>query len=150
MLPYYADVAGAPQNSIIGGASLWVMSGKKPNEYKGVAQFLNFLMDPNRQAQWHQTTGYVPISPAAYEITKKSGFYEKNPGTDVSVRQLMLNPPTGNSKGLRFGSFVQIRDIFEEEMENMLAGKQDAKTALDNAVKRGDEMLVRFQKATKE
>jgi sn-glycerol 3-phosphate transport system substrate-binding protein len=150
MLPYYADVAGAPQNSIIGGASLWVMSGKKPNEYKGVAQFLNFLMDPNRQAQWHQTTGYVPISPAAYEITKKSGFYEKNPGTDVSVRQLMLNPPTGNSKGLRFGSFVQIRDIFEEEMENMLAGKQDAKTALNNAVKRGDEMLVRFQKATKE
>jgi len=150
MLPYYADVAGAPQNSIIGGASLWVMSGKKPAEYKGVAQFLNFLMDPNRQAQWHQTTGYVPISPAAYEITKKSGFYEKNPGTDVSVRQLMLNPPTANSKGLRFGSFVQIRDIFEEEMENMLAGKQDAKAALDNAVRRGDELLVRFEKSAKE
>jgi sn-glycerol 3-phosphate transport system substrate-binding protein len=150
MLPYYAFVAGAPQNTIIGGASLWVMSGKKPNEYRGVARFFNYLADPARQAQWHQQTGYLPITPVAFDITKKAGFYDKNPGTDISVRQMMLNNPTPNSKGLRFGSFVQIRDMFEEEMENMLAGKQDAKTALNNAVKRGDEMLARFQKTAKE
>ncbi|GIK86423.1 MAG: ABC transporter substrate-binding protein [Betaproteobacteria bacterium] len=150
MLPYYADVKGAPQNTIIGGASLWVMSGKKPNEYKGVAKFLSYLADPQRQAQWHQQTGYLPITPAAYDITKSAGFYEKNPGTDVSVRQMMLKQPTPNSKGLRFGSFVQIRDMFEEEMENMLAGKQNAKAALDNAVRRGNEMLARFQKSARE
>jgi sn-glycerol 3-phosphate transport system substrate-binding protein len=150
MLPYYADVAGAPQNSIIGGASLWVMSGKKPNEYKGVAQFLSYLADPKRQAQWHQQTGYLPITPVAYDLTKSSGFYDKNPGTDISVRQMMNKPATPNSKGLRFGSFVQIRDMFEEEMENMLAGKQDAKQALDTAVKRGNDMLRRFEKTAKE
>ena len=149
-LPYYADVAGAPQNSIIGGASLWVMSGKKPNEYKGVAQFLSYLADPKRQAQWHQQTGYLPITPVAYDLTKSSGFYDKNPGTDISVRQMMNKPATPNSKGLRFGSFVQIRDMFEEEMENMLAGKQDAKQALDTAVKRGNDMLRRFEKTAKE
>ena len=150
MLPYYADVKGAPQNTIIGGASLWVMAGKKPDEYKGVAQFLNYLADPQRQAQWHQQTGYLPITPAAYDITKNAGFYDKNPGTDISVRQMMLHDPTPNSKGLRFGSFVQIRDMFEEEMENMLSGKQDAKAALDNAVRRGNEMLRRFEKTAKE
>ena len=149
MMPHYADVAGAPQNSIIGGASLWVMSGKKPNDYKGVAQFLTFLADPKRQAQWHQQTGYLPITPVAYDLTKSAGFYDKNPGTDVSVRQMMNKPPTANSKGLRFGSFVQIRDMFEEEFENMLAGKQDAKTALDNSVRRGNEMLRRFEKSAR-
>jgi sn-glycerol 3-phosphate transport system substrate-binding protein len=150
MLPYYADVAGAPRNTIIGGASLWVMSGKKPNEYKGVAKFLSYLADPQRQAQWHQQTGYLPITPVAYEITKKAGFYEKNPGTDISVRQMTLNPPAPFTRGLRFGSMPQVRDVIEEEMENMLAGKQDAKAALDNAVRRGDELLVRFQKSVKE
>ena len=40
-MPYYPDVQGAPQNSIIGGASLWVMGGKKPEEYKGVAKFFS-------------------------------------------------------------------------------------------------------------
>ena len=149
-MPYYPDVQGAPQNSIIGGASLWVMAGKKPDEYKGVAKFLTYLADPQRQATWHQQTGYLPITPLAYDITKNSGFYEKNPGTDVSVRQMMNKPATPNSKGLRFGSFVQIRDIFQEEMENMLAGKQDAKTALDNAVKRGNDMLRKFEKTVKE
>jgi len=126
------------------------MAGKKPDEYKGVAKFLTYLADPQRQATWHQQTGYLPITPLAYDITKNSGFYEKNPGTDVSVRQIMNKPATPNSKGLRFGSFVQIREIFDEELENMLAGKQDAKAALDNSVKRGNEMLRRFEKTAKD
>jgi len=150
MLPYYADVAGAPQNTIIGGASLWGMSGKTPDEYKGIAKFMSYLADAKRQAQWHQQTGYLPITPVAYDLTKSSGFYEKNPGTDVSVRQMTGKAPTPNSKGLRFGSFVQIRDIFEEEMENMLAGKKDAKAALDSSVARGNELLRRFEKTAKE
>ena len=37
MLPYWADVAGAPQNSIIGGATLWVLRGRPADEYKAVA-----------------------------------------------------------------------------------------------------------------
>ena len=49
MMPYYPDVAGAPQNSIIGGASLWVMGGKKAEEYKGIARFFTFLSDTDRQ-----------------------------------------------------------------------------------------------------
>src|SRR6476646_6540158 len=78
-MPYYPDVAGAPQNSIIGGASLWVMGGKKPEEYKGVAKFFAFLSDTDRQARLHQESGYLPITKAAYEKTKSDGFYEKNP-----------------------------------------------------------------------
>ena len=109
-------------------------AGKKPDEYKGVAKFLTYLVDPQRQASGTSRRATCRSPPAAYEITKKSGFYEKNPGTDVSVRQMMNKPATANSKGLRFGSFVQIRDIIEEEFENMLAGKKDAKEALDNAV----------------
>ena len=149
-MPHYADVAGAPQNSIIGGASLWTMAGKPKGDYKGVARFFTYLSDAKRQAEWHQKTGYLPITMAAYELTKQSGFYEKNPGTDVSVRQMNNKPPTANSKGLRFGSFVQIRDAFEEEFENMLAGKQDAKQALDRSVQRGNDLLRRFEKTAKE
>ena len=78
-MPYYPDVEGAPQNSIIGGASLWVMGGKKPEEYKGVAKFFTFLSDTDRQAKLHQESGYLPITKAAYEKTKADGFYEKNP-----------------------------------------------------------------------
>ena len=111
-MPYYPDVAGAPQNSIIGGASLWVMGGKKPEEYKGVAKFFTFLSDTDRQAKLHKESGYLPITKAAYEKTKASGFYEKNPVLETPLLELTNKEPTENSRGLRLGNMVQLRDVW--------------------------------------
>jgi sn-glycerol 3-phosphate transport system substrate-binding protein len=148
-LPYHEGVKGAPQNTIIGGASLWVFSGKPKSHYKGIAKFFTFLSSPEIQAEWHQGTGYVPITVAAYELTKKEGFYDKNPGTDIAVQQLLLKHPTRASKGLRLGNMVQIRNIIDEELESVWTGKKSAKAALDEAVKRGNEELRKFQRANR-
>ena len=147
-LPYYPDAPGAPQNSIIGGASLWVMNGKKPEEYKGIARFFTFLSQPELQAEWHQQTGYLPITMAAYEITKKSGFYDKNPGTNVSVEQMIVKT-TKNSRGVRLGNFVQVRDAIQEELEAALAGKKSPEQAVADGAKRGNEIIEKFNKANK-
>lgn len=147
-LPYYPDVPGAPQNTVIGGASLWVMSGKKAEEYKGVAQFFSHLSKPDVAAASHQRTGYLPVTKASFEMTDKSGFYKKNPGTDVSVTQ-MIRKTTDKSRGVRLGNFVQIRTIIDEELEGVWKGSKQPKEALDNAVKRGNEQLERFEKANK-
>ncbi|HMD64608.1 MAG TPA: sn-glycerol-3-phosphate ABC transporter substrate-binding protein UgpB [Stellaceae bacterium] len=149
-LPYYPDVAGAPQNSIIGGASLWVMGGKKAEEYKGVAKFFTFLLQTGLQQKLHEDTGYLPITKAAYEATKASGFYEKNPGREIPVLQMTAKPPTENSRGLRLGNLVQIRDVIAEDLETVFAGKSDAQPALDDAVKRGNDLLRQFQKNTQQ
>lgn len=145
-LPHHSDVEGAPRNTIIGGASLWVMGGKKPDEYKGVAQFFSFLSSPEIQAEWHQATGYLPITAAASKLTEQQGFYDKNPGTDTSVQQMTSRKPTANSKGIRLGNFVQIRAVIDEELEAVWAGNKSAKEALDTAVRRGNELLRRFEK----
>ena len=145
MLPHFEDVEGAPQNSIIGGATLWVLAGHEDEDYAGVADFLSYLSSPEVQADWHQFTGYVPITTAAYELSKEQGFYDKNPGTDTAIKQLSLNEPTENSKGLRFGNFVQIRDIINEELEAVWAGQKDAQAALDEAASRGNDLLRRFE-----
>ncbi len=149
MMPYWPDVPGAPQNSIIGGATLWVLSGHKPAEYKGVAKFFGYVSLPEVQAASHQRTGYLPITLAAYELTRKQGFYEKHPGTDVSIRQINNKPPTDNSKGLRLGNFVQIRDVMDDELEAVWGGKKSAKEALDAAVKRGNELLRQFERTNR-
>jgi sn-glycerol 3-phosphate transport system substrate-binding protein len=147
-LPYYPDVENAPQNSVIGGASLWVMSGKKAPEYKAVAAFFNHLSKADVQAKSHQQTGYLPITAKAFSITEQSGFYKQNPGTDVSVTQ-MIRKTTDKSRGIRLGNFVQIRTIIDEELEQVWAGKKQAKEALDSAVRRGNEQLERFEKANR-
>jgi sn-glycerol 3-phosphate transport system substrate-binding protein len=148
-IPYHDDVPGAPQNSIIGGASLWVMGGKTNNAYRGVAKFFEFLSRPEIQLDWHKSTGYVPITQAAYELTRQSGFYEKNPGHELAVKQLTNKPPTENSKGLRFGNYVQGREVIEEEMEAVFSGQKTAKAAMDDAVRRGNDILRKFEAANK-
>lgn len=148
-LPYWSDVPAAPQNTIIGGSSLWVMSGHDPEEYKGVAEFLSFLSKPDIQAKWHQNTGYLPITLAALELTKAEGFYEANPGTDIAGMQMTAKAPTPNSKGLRLGSFDQIRGIIDEELEAVWSGDKTAQEALDSAVTRGNVLLRRFEQANK-
>lgn len=145
-MPYYPEVAGAPQNSIIGGASLWVMGGKKADEYKGVAKFLTFLSDTDRQAKLHIESGYLPITKAAYEKVKASGFYQQNPDRETPLLELNNKPPTDNSRGLRFGNMVQMRDDWAEEIEAALAGKKSAKQALDDAVARGNQTLRQFER----
>jgi len=147
-MPYYPDVPGAPQNTVIGGASLWVMAGKKPEEYKGIAAFFNYLSSPEVQSASHKRTGYLPITTAAFKLTEQSGFYKEHPGTDVAVNQ-MIRKVTDKSRGIRLGNYVQIRTIEDEELEQVWAGKKTAKEALDAIVTRGNELLERFQKANK-
>ena len=146
LMPYWPTGA-APQNSIIGGATLWVLKGRPEAEYRGVARFFAFLSRPEIQARWHQGTGYLPITRAAYELSRQQGFYQANPGTDISIRQITLKEPTANTKGLRIGSFLLVRDVIEDELEQVIAGKVTPRAALDSAVRRGNEILRRFEKA---
>src|ERR1700755_2032247 len=145
-MPYYPDVKGAPQNSIIGGASLWVMGGKSADEYKGVAKFLTFLSDTDRQVYIHKASGYLPITKAAYEKAKAEGFYKDQPYLETPLLELTNKEPTENSRGLRLGNMVQLRDVWAEEIEQALAGKKTAKQALDAAVERGNQTVRQFEK----
>jgi sn-glycerol 3-phosphate transport system substrate-binding protein len=147
MLPYWPDVKGAPQNTIIGGATLWVLRDRPRDEYKGVAKFFGYLSKPEIQAAWHQNTGYLPVTRAAFDLTRAQGFYDRNPGTVISIEQITLNPPTENSRGLRLGSFVLIRDVIDDELEQAFSGKKSAQAAMDSAVERGNRLLRQFERA---
>ncbi|QDM00008.1 sn-glycerol-3-phosphate ABC transporter substrate-binding protein UgpB [Rhodopseudomonas palustris] len=145
-LPYWPDVADAPQNTIIGGATLWVLRGRSAGEYKGAAKFFAYLSKPEIQAAWHQHTGYLPITKAAYDLTRAQGFYDRNPGTAISIEQMTSKPPTEHSRGLRLGSFVLVRAAIEDEFEQAVRGLKSAQAAMDAAVERGNKLLRQFER----
>jgi sn-glycerol 3-phosphate transport system substrate-binding protein len=146
-LPYYDDIKGAPHHSLIGGGGLWVLGGRKPAEYRAAARFLSWLARPEVQADWHQATGYVPVTRAAYDLTAQKGFYKSNPGHETAVKQLLLNAPTRESRGVRLGDFPEIRAILEQELETVWEGKAPPKLALDRAADRGNQLLRKFEQA---
>ncbi len=127
--------------------TLWVLRDRPRAEYNGVAKFFGYLSKPEIQAAWHQNTGYLPVTRAAFDLTRAQGFYDRNPGTAISIEQITLKPPTENSKGVRLGSFVLIRDVIDDELEQAFAGKKSAQEALDSAVERGNRLLRQFERA---
>jgi sn-glycerol 3-phosphate transport system substrate-binding protein len=156
MLPFYNDVEGAPLNSIIGGASFWVLNRgpaaqRSPEEFRAAAEFFRFISQPQVALKWHTETGFLPVRQAAFEAARAAGFYQQNPGADVAIQQLLRGggQMTGNTRGIRLGGFVEIRVIIQEEMERALQGNQTAQQAMDNAVTRGNQVLRNFERANR-
>jgi sn-glycerol 3-phosphate transport system substrate-binding protein len=125
-----------------------VLRDRPRAEYKGVAKFFAYLSKPEVQAAWHQNTGYLPITLAAFELTRAQGFYDRHPGTAISIEQIMRRPPTANSRGIRLGSFVLIRDAIDDELERAFSGKKSAQAAMDSAVERGNRLVRQFERAS--
>jgi sn-glycerol 3-phosphate transport system substrate-binding protein len=142
--PYYDDFDSAPLNTLPSGAALWVMAGRPAADYAGAARFLAFFARPEVQAEWHQRTGLVPANAAAYELTRKAGFYEKNPGHEIAVRQLLVRG-TPNWKSLRLRDHPRVRSIIDEELESIWQGEKATLDALNAAVARGNDYLDKMR-----
>jgi sn-glycerol 3-phosphate transport system substrate-binding protein len=151
LLPVDPTVNATPLNSLIGGAALWTMTapGRSAAEYAATARFLAFLGKPENDAQWHQETGYVPVTIAGYETARAQGYYERNPGADLAIQQLRRGRVTTNSRGVRLGRFPEIRNILYEEFERAVQGQQNAQTAMNTVVARGNQVLREFARSAR-
>ncbi len=135
-----------PKNSTIGGATIWTMKGLPAKDYDGVAAFMNFLASTETQLWWHKVTGYVPLTGKAYQAAKAEGYYEKNPTREIAVLQLSRGTPSANSIGFRFGNFTQTMFAQREEVEAVFTGKKSPQQAMDDAVRRGNDILRQYEK----
>jgi sn-glycerol 3-phosphate transport system substrate-binding protein len=153
-LPIYDDVPGAPRNSVIGGASFWVLNAgpnrpRSRDELTGVAEFFRFMAQPAVAAKWHTDTGFLPVTRAAFAQVQATDFYQRNPGADIPARQLLRGEMTPNTMGFRLGNMPEIRVVIQEEIERVFQGQQTPQQAMDNANRRGNEILRTFERANR-
>ena len=147
-VPYWPDVKGAPFATTVGGASLWVFNAPNRSvaEFKGVAKFLDYLKSTPVMTDWAKTTGFLPATNAAFKYLTDEGYYAQNPRTAVAISTLANGKQGEHTGGYRFGRWTEIRDFYHEEVEKALQGKQSAKEAVDNSIKRGNMAIRAFEK----
>ena len=134
------------RNTLIGGASIWVMKGHDADAYEAATAFLNFIREHDQQIAFAGHTGYVPVTNAALETLMGSDMADDPVFASASIAVNSLDQPgDANSRGIRLGFYVQFRDIFIEEVTKALNGEQEIQVALDNAANRGNELLRRFE-----
>lgn len=143
--PHDSEIIDEPRNSTIGGAALYVLKGFSDEEYAGIAEFFRTLTSVEIQKFWHKETGYVPITKRSYEELVKDGYYDEHPTYEIAVKQLLRGTPGPNNRVPRIGNFENVRMALEAELQKVYSGEQDVDTALENGVRRGNEILRRFE-----
>lgn len=144
MQPYEAGVE--PKNSNLGGAALWVLKGKEDAEYEAAAAFLEYVAQPDTQAWWSATTGYIPVTHAAYDKLKTDGFFKEHPTREIALLQLTRGgEPSDNSWGMRFGNSNQWWAVIQEELQAAFTGQKTVQEALDSSVERGNKILRQYE-----
>ncbi|MDO9612465.1 MAG: extracellular solute-binding protein [Serpentinimonas sp.] len=148
-LPHWPDVQGAPFATTIGGASMWVFNApnRTANELRGVAMFLDFLRSDRVMTEWARTTGFLPATNSSFRAMQQAGFFAQNPGRDVPILSLIEARQGQFTQGYRFGRWTEIRDIYHEEVERALQGRQTAAQALMNFERRGNAQLRAFERS---
>lgn len=142
--PMYDGVAR--HNTLIGGASIWVMKGHDDAAYAASRSFLDFLRQPEQQIAFTRATGYVPMTNVALDTLMASPEADDLAFATASTGVESLNMPgSENSRGLRLGFYVQFREIFMEETQRAFAGGKSMQAALDDAARRGNALLRRFE-----
>ncbi|WP_152046260.1 extracellular solute-binding protein [Aureimonas psammosilenae] len=136
------------KNSLVGGASLWVLNGRPEAEYKGAAAFLNFIAQPDMVEWWSTVTGYIPVTKTGFEAMKKNGFYDKPlfKGRELAIESLTYTPPSENTRGIRLGGMTQIRKEVSTALEAIFMQNADVQASLDQAAERSNALLRRFEK----
>lgn len=146
MLPVLEE--GKRTNSIVGGASLWIMEGKTPEEYEATAAFVKYVTAPDTGEKYiAENTGYIPVTTAGFELLKSEGFYDQEgyAGRETAIESLTASDVTPLSRGIRLGNFTSIRAEVRAELEAAFTGQKDMETALSDAADRSNQILRRYE-----
>lgn len=135
------------KNSLVGGASLWILKGHSDDQYKAAAAFLDWLHRPEQALFWSNHTGYIPVTNSGYQYMQQHGYYDKEPykSRAVAIESLTASKPTPITRGIRLGNFTQIRKDFSDSMQAIFTDKESVQQGLDQLVARSDQSLKRFQ-----
>ena len=144
-LPYWEAINETGNATFIGGAALFAMSGKPDEENGAVATFFEYLASPEVQYLWHQETGYVPITHAAYDVAKEDGHYDRFPAAEIGIQQLNLEAGEW-TRGYRMGFYVQVRDVMNREYGKIFSGEATVEEAFAAIEEEGNALLERFSR----
>ena len=131
--------------NLIGGATLWMLDGMTSAEEDGALAFMNYFSNAENAAEWHQITGYIPITQAAVDLLEAEGWYDESPNSKVASDQLAAAKNTPASLGALLGNFVAIRDIMTLAVEDILVNDLDVATRMAQANEEANKSLTEYE-----
>jgi len=141
-LPYNQETGWT--GNIIGGATLWLVGGLEPEAEDGALTFLLWFSNTENSADWHQTTGYMPIRQSSVDLLTGEGWFEENPNFAVASDQIAQSSITPATQGALLGIFNDMRNIVTQSIDTVLLTDSDPATVLADAEAEANSVLEEY------
>ena len=127
---------GAPT----GGGNFYIANGISEERQKAAWDFIRFMTDTERAAQWSLDTGYVATRQSCFETDMIKNYYEELPQAKVAYEQIEISKPE-----LTTYNAAEIWRVLNDNIQSAVVGDSTAEEALKNAQKQADEILAEYQ-----
>jgi sn-glycerol 3-phosphate transport system substrate-binding protein len=138
---------GRDGGMIVGGAAMWILKDRPPDEQQGAWQFLKYATSPQVQAQWSADTGYFPLRLSAWDMEPAASLHQQYPQLAIARDQLLRSPRNYATAGALIGPFAQVRESVENAFEQALVGGKTARQALDQAAREANRAIDRYNRS---
>ena len=137
-------VAELPANvrpgSPTGGGNFYVFEDTTPEEREAALRLIEFMTSPEQAAAWSIATGYMGVSPAAYETEALQAYTAEFPPALVARNQL-------ENAVAEFSTFetARVREGLNNAIQAALTGTATPEAALSEAQEAAERLLRAYQ-----
>jgi len=132
--------AGKQFGSPTGGGNFYIFKKASPAEREAAMKFARFATEPERAAQWGMDTGYVAVSPAAFETARMKDYVAKFPPAAVARDQLRYAWAE-----LSTHDNQRVTKALNDGLQAALTGKKPPDQAMKDAQREADRILRSFR-----
>jgi sn-glycerol 3-phosphate transport system substrate-binding protein len=122
-----------------GGGNFYIFKKTTPEERKAAMRLIKFMTSPERSAEWSIKTGYMGVSPAAYETEALKQYVKEFPYAAVARDQLEY--ATAELSTFQTG---RVRKLLDDAIQAALTGSKSPEAALKDAQKQADRLLKQY------
>ncbi|MGU3494829.1 ABC transporter substrate-binding protein [Xanthobacteraceae bacterium A53D] len=138
-------VAELPANkqpgSPTGGGNFYLFKNATEAERKASLALIRYMTAPERAAEWSITTGYVGVSPAAYETEKLKAYGKEFPQALVARDQLKVAIAEFST-----WETARVREALNNAVQAALTGTQSPADAMKAAQATANQLLKPYAK----
>jgi len=123
-----------------GGGNFYIFKKTSPAERKAAMKLIEFMTSPERSAEWSIKTGYMGVSPAAYDTPALKSYVKEFPYAAVARDQLQY--ATAELSTYQTG---RVRKALDDAIQAALTGAKSPKAALGEAQATATRLLKPYK-----
>ncbi|MEB5965608.1 MULTISPECIES: ABC transporter substrate-binding protein [Comamonas] len=128
------------KGSPTGGGNFYIFKNAPKEQQQAAFEFAKWVTQPERAAQWSMDSGYVAVSPAAYETPALKKYGQEFPQALVARDQLPVSVAEYSTHENQ-----RVTKVLNDAIQAALNGTKTAAQAMDDAQKESDRILRRYR-----